>query len=752
MGTTNKNKKQKSQPPSAIKNCNSLSRKQSAALYPLPFPPHLKYPEKSFLRNEGPFANSFQEALETSYEGFVFDNPHTLEIQQSCIEEALLEMENAGYFRVDITQPFGLGTKCAKTYVTRCLVGDPGTTYKYLGLRMFSHNWKPQKSLPSKEYQALQTIGDLNTALTERTRVHLTNLQDKRENRGVSVELKGRVGFDIALINRMESPVGLKNEPSLGEGKCSVSWHADSSLEHFSSIAVYHLLSKEADENGKWSIGLRVAVDSEGPQASRRGGDIIVDPDTPPLAISLPSGSSYYMLDDFNHHHQHAVIAEGNVPGRRFSSTHRLLRESHNVAHMISRCKSACANFHKKGAKLWRSEQLLLTELESEWLHQFFIQGKAHYDLLWEGNWKGPIEQLLSYWSLLEDRTKQTIDWLKLAVEAQCGVDAFIDSQLLSRMERKLHDKRKKALKGLSDLMDRKLGEASIRLEVYESLASLLEERATMREMWLKRERDGVFHDVPFDDRPMPLPVEFNCHEIQKNKGKGQSRMPGSFSDLRDIASQLRHWGRAFESGNKQDLLMAVSKMITDSPPDEHSQSLDWEGWKTNSFGLEMQEPWARYVTDGIKSIETRAYTLPPALIGQKIVILQSQQGKTGVSALTNKLDLTSDIVKRIGWCTFSNVIEYRDQFAFEADEKCHLVKSTDKVYGWKAGVTEKIFGWVVGDYGLYEPEIHDGVRCIAVRRFRSLFQLGEDTNSVKRKSTLSTKESRKRKKHQKRK
>ena len=50
-------------------------------------------------------------------------------------------MEDEGLFRTDVTQPFSLGTKCAKTYVTRCLLGKDGTTYKYLGLRMFVHPW-----------------------------------------------------------------------------------------------------------------------------------------------------------------------------------------------------------------------------------------------------------------------------------------------------------------------------------------------------------------------------------------------------------------------------------------------------------------------------------------------------------------------------------------------------------------------------------------------------------------------------------
>eukprot|EP00953_Heterococcus_sp_UTEX-ZZ885_P039186 20098-Heterococcus_DN1.PRE.5 len=32
----------------------------------------------------------------------------------------------------------------------------------------------------------------------------------------------------------------LKAEPLFSRDKCSVSWHADSCLEHYSTIAVYH--------------------------------------------------------------------------------------------------------------------------------------------------------------------------------------------------------------------------------------------------------------------------------------------------------------------------------------------------------------------------------------------------------------------------------------------------------------------------------------------------------------------------------
>jgi hypothetical protein len=44
---------------------------------------------------------------------------------------------------VDVTQPLGLGTKLAPTFVRRTLVGENGITYKYLGLRMFAHPWAP---------------------------------------------------------------------------------------------------------------------------------------------------------------------------------------------------------------------------------------------------------------------------------------------------------------------------------------------------------------------------------------------------------------------------------------------------------------------------------------------------------------------------------------------------------------------------------------------------------------------------------
>lgn len=95
---------------------------------PCAFPSHLPRPATGFLRNEAPFQASFAAALDTAYEGFVVDD--NVSATSASDIETTLQTELRDCFRADVTQPFGLGTKCAKTYVTRCLVGEFGTTYK----------------------------------------------------------------------------------------------------------------------------------------------------------------------------------------------------------------------------------------------------------------------------------------------------------------------------------------------------------------------------------------------------------------------------------------------------------------------------------------------------------------------------------------------------------------------------------------------------------------------------------------------
>ena len=131
---------------------------------------------------------------------------------------------------------------------------------------------------------------------------------------------------------------------ALGSGEQAVSWHADSSLEPFSSIAVLNLSLPDARAAGKggggakknkerrlggkggkggggkggggvpWRIAMKCVGAGHEPTAEGARG-------TPALAVPLQGGDVYYMLDDFNHHHHHAVLA-GSCG--RISSTHRV--------------------------------------------------------------------------------------------------------------------------------------------------------------------------------------------------------------------------------------------------------------------------------------------------------------------------------------------------------------------------------------------------------------------------------------------
>jgi alpha-ketoglutarate-dependent dioxygenase FTO len=766
--------------PTAVKTRTPHSKHKISL--PLPFPPNLPVPKESFLRNQAPYQKSFQAALETSYEGLVVDDDISItqpEVSsskggtESIVQDALDTLERHGFFRTDVTQPFGLGTKCAKTYVTRCLLGASGTTYKYLGLRMFAYPWDLASGSGDNPVvaKAVETVGAMNQSLTERSQHHLSHLSAKRQARGDD-PCRGRAGFDIALINRMENSSNLKQEPSLGEGKCSVSWHADSSLEHYSTIAVYHTLDQPPTADGAWSVALRVAPHSEGPTASRRGTDIesSIVTETPPIAVSLPSGSVYYLLEDFNHHHQHAVLAEGDA-GVRFSSTHRLLRDSHNVSYMLERCKTVCSNFHKKGPKIWRSEQLLLTEMESEWLRQYFIQGRKHNELMWSV-WGDSIKGLLQYWSKLETRTRAVVDLLEMAAEGKCLRDDK-SGPAPSRVERKLREKRKKAVATLNDILDRDSATTNAVQLLYEPIIELLLERATMRELWIKREHDHAFREMEPCHRPMAIPFEFNTTSDDGKSAKddivSKSPMPGSPQDLRTIGDRLEAFGTAWLSGNSKDLpaplvVTEESKPSATIPAskhldEDHAKSPTWKGWKDGMFGLELQSPWAEHLLQGEKTIETRLYDLPAALIGRRIDILRSVPGTAGVSSLENCIALGSDAspapVQRIGWCTFKRVIRYTDRTSFQADEGSHLVKR-DSGYAWKDGETKVIFGWVVGDYAMYngaDRADFDDTSSLE-RRMRSLFEFkstgGQDSSCTAKAIPGKSGDKRKKKSHDK--
>lgn len=835
----------------------------AVALLPQPFASHWPRPVQGFLRNEPPFEQSFAAALATSYQGFVVDDPllplpDNLHPAYHCTEHDLqttLETDMPAHFRADITQPFGLGTPCAPTYVTRCLVGDPGTTYKYLGIRMFAHHpWPP-------------AIQSLRATLSDRVEnVHLPTLfrQRERESREhASCMIKKKDGnnnnlaekpqrfrgsknnaddntttntfFDVCLINRMTpNHPRLKKEALDPNFRTTVSWHADSTLEHYSTIAVYQMILPKKSDSTKhnsgtkvaaanvaaaakdWSVALRVVHHSEGPTSSsfssRPGQTKMADSvvqETPALAVSLASNTAYYLLDDFNHHHQHTVLTTAtanattnmdkkpNVPvtkisnrrrgpdpslegdsSIRYSLTFRLLRgESHNVASILQRGEQTITKqFHQpKSVARIRSQQLLLTELESEWLRQLYIQGAVHQDLLFASpnssatctfRWRDAISRLWYYWSRLEERTWETIVWLTQAAQGKCIVSQqtqYASSMTtmhvvaVSKVERKYKDKCRKAAAALHDLMDREKPTTTIgqKESIFVALASLLVDRATMRELWSQRALDPAFRNLSVENRPIPWPCEYNSTTKTTNSDKkeapssdandilqGFSPMPGLPNELRDVADSVRSLDCAFFSGKQEDLPQKLlllcnpnsfsSKSInneTNSNNNEHCKALDWPGWADfDHFGLEMQYPWSDALLTGRKTIETRSYDLPVALLGKEIAIIETPQGNTGISSLGNIVNLTDSkniavdtVAKIVGWCRFSSVIMYTSVLGFERDENAHLVAKSSG-FGWNNDTT-LIYGWVVDSYGSAKKGMHCQYKC-GTRRLRSLFQL----------------------------
>jgi hypothetical protein len=363
----------------------------------------------------------------------------------------------------------------------------------------------------------------------------------------------------------------------------------------------------------------------------------------------------------------------------------------------------------------------------------------------------------LHSWSQLETRTKQTVDLLRAAAEGRCGLDKASGDETPTRAERKERERRKKAHAAVEELIVRTATTVdNIEETIYGPFAELLEERAQMRELWGKREKDHVFHDLSRDCRPMSLPFTFGATGDEKPTGEsGISPLPGSPEELRRIAVSLRSLGKAYTSGRSSDLPQTLEmgaqqqkgSSEDSSRTNDHAQPLNWPGWGQHSFGLELQAPWAGAVLDGSKSIETRAYDLPPELLGKRVSIIESPTGSAGVSNVGNIIDFKSSNAKVIGWCTFCSVKKYTNRKDFDADESAHLV-SADSSYGWKDNKTNAIYGWVVGKYGPNKSETLDS----AVRRMRSLFQVqqAEVVSSKKRKGKRDNRNSQD-KKHKKR-
>lgn len=135
-----------------------------------------------------------------------------------------------------------------------------------------------------------------------------------------------------------------------------------------------------------------------------------------------------------------------------------------------------------------RAEQALLTELESEWLNQFWVQGRRHAVLHpW---WRGPMALVLATWRELERRTVLTVQ------------------RLMS-----LRDEESQGLAGGA--------EPAAMARAFETVLRVLEERRESRSRWALRFADPAYRSLPEDCSPVVPALWPAADSGGGGKGKG---------------------------------------------------------------------------------------------------------------------------------------------------------------------------------------------------------------------------------------
>ena len=254
-----------------------------------------------------------------------------------------------------------------------------------------------------------------------------------------------------------------------------------------------------------------------------------------------------------------------------------------------------------------------------------------------------------------------------------------------------------------------------------------------MRQKWKDREKDLIFQKVNADYRPLQFPVKFSTPEDTEDVNYlAISPLPGGPNKLRQIAQNLRSLGKAFISQKCSDLPERLFQQQQNSASlkvtSQQHIGLEWHGWKRAKFALEMQSPWARLLLDRKKTIETRAYLLPTALLNTRIGILESKigvEGKSSVSDVVQSREAITKVVKHIGWFKVASIVKYDTREKFENDVSKHLVESGTG-YSWKDGCI--LYGWVVSECGYFECNELQDLNKIT-RRMRSLFEIELNSN-----------------------
>lgn len=257
-------------------------------------------------------------------------------------------------------------------------------------------------------------------------------------------------------------------------------------------------------------VALRVTPDAEGPTATKLklpGAAASAPPTAPPLTLTLEDGAAYFMLDDFNHHHQHAVLTGAPLiachassltdwllgESSRYASTHRVSRiEGHTYQYIAERCRRALNDGKRKTLKSVKGVMAALIEVECEWIRQFYIQGSAYMEShKW---WQEPMGVLLDLWRRLEESSAATVDQLLKYIELKSATRS-------AKSDEDVKGKRKaqKQIMGVEALGD----DTKLTLTtVYDALI----DRREKRNGWAAREADPVWKRLPASQRPVSVP------------------------------------------------------------------------------------------------------------------------------------------------------------------------------------------------------------------------------------------------------
>jgi hypothetical protein len=155
----------------------------------------------------------------------------------------------------------------------------------------------------------------------------------------------------------------------------------------------------------------------------------------------------------------------------------------------------------------------------------------------------------------------------------------------------------------------------------------------------------------------------------------------------------------------------------------DSSAPMDWDAVK--EVGLEVQQPFSQLLLAGTKTIETRAYSLPAALLGRPITLIETPQGVARQSSLGNA-DSKPD-AKVIGTITFSECFAYTVPEQWQTDEARHCVLPSS-AYAWNG--ESPIFGWVVDPASDAIVASPCPQPAPPIRRiFRSLFEVARATD-----------------------